>query len=411
MANINLKNIPFLQNTDVTYKTCVVRLDLNVPLKDGKITDQARITACVPTLDYLIKNKAKIIILSHLSRVKKAEDITSGKKSLAPVAKALKALYPKMNVIFVKDNTDKKLPAIVKKVTCNDIILLENTRYNDFDLNKNEVVKKESKCDPALAKFWASLGEVYVNDAFATIHRKHASNAGIAENMKSKCIGFLIQEELSKIVQFNEDSNKPIISVVGGAKIADKIILLEKLMTMSDQVIIGGGMAFTFLKALGVNCGKSIVEEEMIDTAKALYKKYEKKIVLPLDLLVSKTFENTEPQVCSIEKIPEDMMGLDVGPKTVKKYQKVLSLANTIFWNGPTGVFEFDNYAISTKAIANAIADRTVNHNAFSLIGGGDTAAAAVKFAPKENFSWVSTGGGATLSIIQGDKLPGLFTK
>ena len=387
------KKIPTLHDVDVNNKTCIVRLDLNVPLKDGKITDLARLLAAKRTLDHLIDSKCKIVILSHLSRVKKAEDITSGKKSLKVVADALQKLYPKMKVIFVENNRDKKLPSMVKKMKTNQIILLENTRYNDFDLKKNEVVKLESKNNPQLAKFWASLGDVYVNDAFATIHRGHASNAGIAKLKKQKCIGYLIQDELEHIIKFNKYSSKPIVSVVGGAKIADKIILLEKLMQTSDQVLIGGGMAFTFLTALGINCQKSLVEKEMLETAKNLYTKYKNKIILPIDVACATDFANQTRKEYKVNKIPANMMGLDVGSKTIKQYLKVLKPAQTIFWNGPTGVFEFSNFDSSTKAVAKAIA------------------AAAVKFAKKTDFSWVSTGGGATLAVIQGDELPGLFFK
>jgi len=405
-----LDSIPTLQNTDVAYKTVIVRLDLNVPVKDGKITDFGRINGAKRTLDYLIANKAKIVILSHFSRVKSIDDIKSGKKSLKLVAAALKKMYPKMNVEFITDSVDKKLPQIVKKMTPNDMLLLENTRYNDVNA-KGEVVKLESKNNPELGKFWASLGDVFVNDAFATIHRGHASNAGINKNMKVKCIGYLIQDELQNIVKFNKDSVKPIVSIVGGAKIADKIILLEKLMEMSDMVLIGGGMAFTFLNALGINVGGSMVEKEMLDTAKKLYKKYSNKIVLPEDALCATKFEDQEPVTYMVNEIPNEYMGLDIGPKSLKKFLKVLESAQTIFWNGPTGVFEFSNYATSTKEISEVIVKRTKDANAFSLIGGGDTAAAACKFAKKEEFSWVSTGGGATLAVIQGDELPGLISK
>lgn len=408
MAKNNTSNYPLLQKTNVAKKTCLVRLDLNVPIKDGKITDTSRIVACEPTINYLLDNKAKLVILSHLSRVKTAEDITSGKKSLAIVAKALQQRYPKMKIIFVKNNTDKKLPSIVKKQKYNEIILLENTRYNDFDLKKKEVVKKESKCDPKLAKFWASLGQVYVNDAFATIHRKHASNYGIASNIKTKCVGFLIQHEMENIQKFNAESPKPIISIVGGAKITDKIVLLEKLMQMSDLVLIGGGMSFTFLKALGYETGLSLCDTEMLETAKNLYMKYKDKILLPVDFLATTEYANHAARKIKIKKFPKDLMGLDIGPKTTKLFTKAIKKAQTIFWNGPTGAFELENYSISTKAIADAIADAT-KCGSFSLIGGGDTAAAAIKFADKTSFSFVSTGGGATLSVIQGDELPGLI--
>ncbi|XQP55271.1 MAG: phosphoglycerate kinase [Mycoplasmoidaceae bacterium] len=405
-----LKKIPLLQNTEVTNKHCLVRVDFNVPIKDGKITSLARITAAKQTIDYLLRAKAKVILLSHLSRIKSVDDIKSGKKSLKVVAKALAKMYPKNKIVFIPDNTSKKLPQLIKNMKSSEIFLLENTRYQDVNLKTKQVVKRESKNDPKLAKFWASLGDVYVNDAFATIHRGHASNAGIAKYIKSKCIGFLIQKELENIVKFNPNSTRPIISIIGGAKIADKISLLQTLMEMSDQVLIGGGMANTFLASQGVNMGKSLVEQEMLTTARILYAKYRTKIMLPIDLNVCKEFKDNKGMTVSIRNIPKDMMALDIGPKTLKQYLKMIRYGRTIFWNGPTGVSEFEKYALSTNEIAKAIAKATAG-SSFSLIGGGDTAAAATKHVKPTEFSYISTGGGATLAVIAGDKLPGLFTK
>lgn len=407
MEKINLKKIPTLQNTEVANKRCLVRVDFNVPIKDGKITSLERIKAAKPTIDYLLKAKAKIILLSHLSRIKKIEDVTSGKKSLKIVAKALAAMYPRCKIIFVKDNRDKKLPEMVSKMKPNQIILLENTRYQDIDQKTGQLVKLESKNNLRLAKFWASLGDVFVNDAFATIHRGHASNAGIAKQMKHKCIGFLIQNELENIIKFDKHATRPITSIIGGAKIADKIQLLETLMNTSNQIIIGGGMANTFLASLGINLGKSLIEQEMLSYAKNLYAKYKDKIILPIDLKVAKEFADIPGKCVSINKVPKGLMALDVGPKTIKQYTKIIKLSKTIFWNGPTGVSEFNNYSTSTSTIAKEVAKATTN-GAFSLIGGGDTAAAAIKFTNKNAFSFVSTGGGATLAVIAGEKLPGL---
>lgn len=410
MEKTALKKIPLLQNTEVTNKRCLVRVDFNVPIKDGKITSLARITAAKPTIDYLLRAKAKIILLSHLSRIKSVDDIKSGKKSLKIVAKALAKMYPNNKVIFVADSTSKKLPQMVKSMKANEIILLENTRYKDVNVKTKQVVKLESKNNPALAKFWASLGDVYVNDAFATIHREHASNVGIASHIKSRCIGFLIQKELENIVKFNQNSTRPIISVIGGAKIADKITLLKTLMEISDQVLIGGGMANTFLASQNIAMGKSLIEKQMLLTARALYARYRNKIILPIDLKVAKDFKDAEGKVVSIRNIPNDTMALDIGPKSIKQFAKVIKNARTIFWNGPTGVSEFTNYATSTNEIAKAIAKATAS-SAFSLIGGGDTAAAATKHEKTSSFSYISTGGGATLSVIAGDRLPGLFSK
>lgn len=405
-----LSNIPTLRESDVTGKHCLVRVDFNVPIKNGKITSLARILAAKPTIDYLLKAKAKVILLSHLSRVKSIDDIESGKKSLFVVAKALKQIYPKYKIVFVKNNTDKKLPALVKEMKSNEIILLENTRYQDVDVNTKQVVKRESKNDSKLAKFWASLGEVYINDAFAAIHRGHASNAGIANYTKDKCFGFLIQNELENILKFDKYASKPIVSIIGGAKIADKITLLETLMEMSDQVLIGGGMANTFLAACGIDMGKSLVETDMKNVAKQLYMKHKDKIILPSDLSVAKEFKDVEGKNVSIANVPSNMMALDVGKKTIKQFTKIIKNAKTIFWNGPTGVSEFNHFNASTKAVAKAIAEAT-SYGGWSLIGGGDTAAAASQFVNKSAFSFVSTGGGATLAVIAGDKLPGLFKK
>ena len=291
MTTSFLNNIPTLQSTDVTNKRCLVRVDFNVPVKDGKIVDQARILAAKPTIDYLLKAKAKVILLSHFSRIKSISDVRSGKKSLFVVAKALKKLYPKYRILFVKNNTDERLPDIINKMKTNQIILLENTRYNDVDA-KGKVVKLESKCDLRLAKFWAKLGDVYVNDAFATIHRGHASNAGIAKYMKNKCIGFLIQDELENIIKFDKYATKPIVSIIGGAKIADKISLLKRLMETSDQVLIGGAMANTFLVSQGIELGSSKYEKEMLKVAADLYEKHKDKIILPIDLVAAKKVEN-----------------------------------------------------------------------------------------------------------------------
>lgn len=409
MTTEQLNKIPAIQNVDLTNKRVIVRLDLNVPVKDGKITSYERIEATRKTLDYLIDSGCKIIILSHFSRIKTKEDILSGKKSLKVVVPALQKMFPKMHIIFVKNSYDKKLPSIVRKMKSNQILLLENTRYNDVSRKTGKVTKLESGNDPKLGKFWASLANIFVNDAFATIHRGHASNAGISKYIKKSCIGFLIQQELENIVNFNKFSTRPIVSIVGGAKIADKIILLEQLMKISNQVLIGGGMANTFLAALGVDVGGSFVEKEMFQEAKRIYKEYKNKIVLPVDALVANKFANVEPQVASYGKIKSNQMSLDIGPETLKQFLRVISLGQTIFWNGPTGVFELSNFSKSSKEITLAIANQTKEQSAFSLIGGGDTAAAVTKFAKHYNFSWVSTGGGATLAVIQGDQLPGLI--
>lgn len=403
-----LSQIPLLSDVDVKNKVCLVRVDFNVPIKDGKISNPARVIAAKKTIQYLLDANAKVILLSHLSRVKSVDDIKSGKKSLKIVVDYLKTVFPKNNVTFVDNNRSPKLPEIVKQMKSSDIILLENTRYNDVDVKTGEVVKHESKNNPELAKFWASLADVYVNDAFATIHRGHASNAGIAKLMKDKCIGFLIQNELENIVKFDKYADRPIVAVIGGAKISDKIKLLETLAKVADQMIIGGAMANTFLAANGVNVGKSLIEKETMEFAKNLYLKYKDKIMLPSDVAVAKEFKDGIPQYFSIDKIPADAMALDMGPKTIKAYTKVIKAGRSIFWNGPTGVAEFKNFSKSCDEIANAIAEAT-SDGAYSLIGGGDTLTAATKKVKASAFSFASTGGGATLAVLANEDLPGLF--
>ena len=403
-----LKKIPTLQNADLTNKRCLVRVDFNVPVKDGKIVNPARILAAKQTINFLLRANAKIILLSHFSRIKSVDDVKFGKKSLEIVAKYLQKVFPKQNIIFVKNNTDPKLPKIIKNMSSNDILLLENTRYKDVNLKTGQVVKLESKNSKKLARFWAKLGDAYVNDAFATIHREHASNAGIASLIKEKYIGFLVQNELERIVKFNAYSDRPIISIIGGAKISDKITLLETLMELSDQVLIGGAMANTFLASLGINMGKSLVEKEMLTFAKNLYIKYKDKIMLPVDFKACNEFKDNPAHLITLDSIPSDLMALDIGPKTIKLYLKVIKDAKSIFWNGPLGVNEFENYNESSSAISNAIAQATTE-GAYSLIGGGDTVAAATKTVSKSAYSFVSTGGGATLAVIANDELPGLF--
>ena len=408
MNNFNFKSLTSVDAVDVANKTVVVRVDFNVPLKDGKIIDPNRINAARKTIDYLISNNCKIILLSHLSRIKTLDDIKSNKKSLLPVCNYLKTIYGDKNVFFATDGFSPVIIDFIKNtMKPQQIMLFENTRYNDFDLVTNQLVKKESKCDHKLAKQWASLCDVFVNDAFGTIHRCHASNYGIIKNCKKWCIGFLVKHELENILKFNENAPKPIVSIVGGSKISDKVILLNKLMAISDYVLIGGGMSFLFLKALGFDIGKSIYESEMLEIAKEIYNKHKNKIILPIDVIATTEFADIKGNEITIGQPMNNLMGLDIGPKTTKIFVDKIKNAKTIFWNGPSGVFEFNHYQKSTKEIAEAICFATKN-GAFSLIGGGDTAFAATKFCDKSKFSFVSTGGGATLAIIQGSDLPGL---
>lgn len=397
ITDVNLKN-----------KTVIVRVDYNVPIKDKVITDNKRIVASIPTLKHLIENNCKIILLSHLSRIKSLNDIKSGKKSLKIVADELKKQLKNVNVIFCEENTGKNVIDQVNKLKPQEILVLENTRYNDVN-EKGEVVKKESKCDPELGKFWASLADVFVNDAFGTVHRKHASNAGIANNIKTSCIGFLIENELENLQKVADKPQKPFISIVGGAKISDKLKVVEQLLNKSNKVLIGGAMAFTFLKAQGHNIGKSLVETEMVSTAKNMLDKYGEKIVLPVDFYCAPNYEDVESTYRTLDQGLEGLMGLDVGPKTTKIFEKELANAKTVIWNGPIGVSEFKNFSNGTKELCNILKKCHNENKTFIVIGGGDSAAAAINLGFKESdFGFISTGGGASLALIEGSSLPGI---
>lgn len=396
-----------LKDVQLDNKTIIVRLDFNVPIKDGKISDNKRISASVNTLTFLLEHNCKIIILSHLSRIKSLDDIKQNKKTLAPIAKELQTLLPNVNVKFLPTNIGEDVTIAVKTLQPREILLLENTRYNDVNEN-NEVVKKESKCDHDLGKFWASLADVFVNDAFGTAHRKHASNVGIAQNIKTSCIGFLIQKELENLSKITHDPQKPVVAILGGAKISDKLQVIHNLIKVADHVLICGGMAYTFLKAQGVKIGQSLLEEESIQNAVDILNEAKDKILLPCDFYCAKEFSDQQPIYKRLNEISDDLMGMDVGHETIKRFSSILNNAKTIFWNGPAGVFEFSHYQYGTKSICQILKDKTSN-GAFTLIGGGDSAAAAVALGFHEtDFSFISTGGGAALEFIGGETLPGI---
>ena len=400
-----------LKDVIVKHKKVILRLDLNVPLENGIITDTKRIDASLKTLNYLIKNKSKVIILSHLGRIESLEDIKSGKKSLDIVAKKLQELLPKTKVFFERSNINKDLLKLINddaKFPYGSIVLLENTRYNDIDKN-GKLVKLESKNDEKLAKFWASLGDVFVNDAFGTCHREHASNAGIAKNIKTSCIGFLVENELKKLSKLIDTNKKPYISILGGAKVQDKIKMIEKIVKISDKLIIVGAMAHPFLYEQGYDMGGYVknVNNEMF--AKKLLKKYGDKIYLPIDVIATDNFKNPKIiKTCLLKDgISENLIPVDIGPKTIKNIEKILKNAKVIFWNGPSGIFEIDQFSKGTIGICKLISKRT-KLKAYTVIGGGDSATAAKKFGFENNFSFISTGGGASISFIQGDSLLGL---
>lgn len=379
---------------DISNKKVLIRCDFNVPIKDGKIVDDTRIKESLKTINYCIEKKAKIILFSHLGRIKTEEDLKD--KTLLPVSKRLSKLLGK-KVIFINETRGKKLEDAINKLAPGDVLLVENTRYEDLD------GKKESKNDKELGKYWASLGDVFINDAFGTIHRAHASNVGIASNLESG-VGFLVEKELNVLSSLKK-AEKPFIVVLGGSKVNDKIGVIEKLIKKADYILIGGGMAFTFLQSEGFNIGSSIVDYDSLDFCSNILEKYPKKILLPVDFNVTTEYSNTSKNMIKdIASFEDDDMGLDIGPKTVEIYEKYLKKAKTVLWNGPLGVYEFSKYKKSTENIMKYLID----HKVKTILGGGDIVAAASLFKLKDKVYHASTGGGATLEYLEGKKLPGI---
>ena len=388
-----------LKDLDVKGKKVLVRVDFNVPIKDGVITNDNRITAALPTLKYILENGGRVIAFSHLGKVKEEADKAS--KTLAPVAKRLEELLEKP-VKFIPETRGSELEKAVSELKDGEILMFENTRFEDLD------GKKESKNDPELGKYWASLGDIFVNDAFGTAHRAHASNVGIAENIGNgnSAVGFLIEKELKFIGEAVNNPKRPLIAILGGAKVSDKIGVIENLLTKADKILIGGAMMFTFLKAEGKNVGTSLVENDKLDLAKDLLAKSNEKIVLPVDTVVASEFKNdTEFSTIDIDNIPNNKMGLDIGEKTVKLFDSYIKTAKTVVWNGPMGVFEMPNFAKGTIGVCESIANLT---DAVTIIGGGDSAAAAISLGYADKFTHISTGGGASLEFLEGKVLPGV---
>lgn len=383
-----------IKDVNLENKKVLIRCDFNVPMKEGKIVDDTRITAALPTIQYALDNNAKVILFSHLGRVKEEADLT--KNNLAPVAKRLEELL-NQPVTFVNETRGEKLETAIANMNNKDIILVQNTRYEDLD------GKKESKNDPELGAYWASLGDIFVNDAFGTIHRAHASNVGIASNIES-CIGFLIEKELAALKELDNPAH-PFVVVLGGAKVADKIGVIENLVKKADKILIGGGMAFTFLKAEGYEIGNSLLDEENIEFCKKIVEEYPEKIVLPVDAAVTTEYsENEEYKVKDINNLEYNEMGLDIGPNTEKLFENYLKEANIAVWNGPLGVYEFEKYKQGTNHILQFVVDNNIK----IILGGGDIVAAASTAGYKDKVYHASTGGGATLEYLEGKTLPGL---
>ena len=385
-----------VKDVELNGKKVLVRVDFNVPMKDGKITNDNRIVAALPTIKYILENGGRAILFSHLGKIKSEEDKAS--KSLRPAAERLAELLGQ-DVKFIPETRGAELEAAIAELKDGEVLMFENTRFEDLD------GKKESKNDPELGKYWASLGDIFVNDAFGTAHRAHASNVGISANLEAVA-GFLLEKEIEFIGGAVDAPQRPMVAILGGAKVSDKIGVIENLLDKADKVLVGGGMMFTFLKAQGKNIGKSLCEEDKLELAKALLEKGGDKLVLPIDTVAAKEFSNdTEFRVVSVDALADDEMGLDVGPATVELFSNVLKDAKTVVWNGPMGVFEMSNFAKGTIGVCEAIANL---EGAITISGGGDSAAAAMQLGYADKFSHISTGGGASLEYLEGKELPGV---
>ena len=387
-----------VRDLDVKGKRVLVRVDFNVPIKDGKITNDNRIVSALPTINYLTEHGAKVILMSHLGKIdhKDPEKCEAGKKknNMAPVAARLQELVSG-KVTFVPVPRGEELENAIAAMNEGDIVLMQNTRYE----------KGESKNDPDLAAYWAGLGDLFVSDAFGSVHRAHASTVGIATHLPSAC-GFLVQKEIENLSAAIDNPKRPLVAILGGAKVSDKIAVIENLLNIADKVIVGGGMAYTFLKAQGKEIGTSLLEEDRIEMAKEFLAKGGDKLVLPVDSVVANAFENaTEVKTVSNDEIPAGFMGLDIGPKSVELFKKELQGAKTVVWNGPMGVFENPAYANGTIEVCKAISELP---DAMTVIGGGDSAAAAIQLGFKDKFTHISTGGGASLEYMEGKELPGI---
>ena len=393
MAKLTVKDV------DLKGKKVLVRVDFNVPIKDGVITNDNRITAALPTIKYILEQGGRAILFSHLGRVKEEADKEG--KSLAPVAADLAAKLGQ-DVKFIPGVTrGAELEAAVNALEDGQVLLVENTRFEDVD------GKKESKNDPELGKYWASLGDgVFVNDAFGTAHRAHASNVGISANVDKAVAGFLLENEIAYIKEAVEAPERPFVAILGGSKVSDKIGVIENLLEKADKVLIGGGMTYTFYKAQGIEIGNSLVEEDKLDVAKALLEKSNGKLILPVDSKEANAFADyTEVKDTEGEAVDPGFLGLDIGPKSIAKFDQELTGAKTVVWNGPMGVFENPDFQAGTIGVMDAIVKQP---GVKSIIGGGDSAAAAINLGRADKFSWISTGGGASMELLEGKELPGL---
>ena len=385
-----------IRDFDLNNKKVIIRCDFNVPIKDGKIVDDNRIVQSLATIQYAIDNGAKLLLMSHLGRIKEEGD--KEKNSLALVANRLSELLGK-EVKFSHSTRGDELENLVNSLNPGEVVLMENTRFEDVP------DKKESGNDPELGAYWASLGDIFINDAFGTAHRAHASNVGIASHLPSG-LGFLVEKEVNALSVLVEPAH-PFVVVLGGSKVSDKIGVIENLVKKADKIIIGGGMAYTFLKAKNFNIGKSILDEESIDFCKNILANYPDKIVLPIDNEVTEEFSNDVPhRVIDVTEFRESEMGMDIGPKTIELFSNVLNSAKIVFWNGPLGVYEMTNFTNGTEKVL----EKLVSIDATTILGGGDIVAAATNLGYKDKVTHASTGGGVTLEFMEGKELPGVVS-
>ncbi|MFI3307701.1 MAG: phosphoglycerate kinase [Mycoplasmatota bacterium] len=383
-----------VREMDLKNKKVIIRVDFNVPIKDGIILDDNRIISSLETINYAIDNNAKVILMSHLGRIKEESDKV--KNDLSIVAKRLEELLNR-KVLFVNETRGTLLEEAINNLNEKDVLLMQNTRYEDLD------GKKESKNDAKLGKYWASLGDVFINDAFGTTHRSHASNVGIASNIPS-AIGFLIEKELKNLDLAINNPEKPFSVILGGAKVSDKITVIENLLKKADYILIGGAMANTFLSANLINVGNSKVESDFFDYCSKLLKENEDKIILPIDGVVAKSLEDINATNKFITDILEDDMILDIGTNTVKLFNQYLEMSKTIVWNGPVGVSEIEQFSNGTKSICQILAEL----DAKTIIGGGDSASAVINFGYEKDMTHISTGGGSSLKLLEGSEMPGI---
>ncbi len=384
-----------IRHYDLNNKKVIIRVDFNVPVKDGIITDDNRIIESLPTIKYAINNGAKVILMSHLGRIKTKEDLE--KNSLKIVSERLSELL-NQDVVFIPDTRGEKLETAINNLKNCEVLLMENTRFEDLD------EKKESSNDEELGKYWASLGDIFINDAFGTSHRSHASNVGIGTYLPNG-VGFLIEKELKNLDEAINNPKRPLTVILGGSKVSDKIGVIENLVKKADYILIGGGMAFTFLKSKEYEIGKSLLDVDSLDFCSDILNIYDDKVIIPVDVVQTTEISTaSDIDIVNVSKMQTDKIGVDIGTETIKLFSDYIEKSGTIIWNGPVGMFEYDKFSNGTKEICNALA----SSQAITIVGGGDTGAAVIKFGLKDKMTHVSTGGGASLELLEGKKLPGI---